>query len=63
MTELDIPDLRRRHHNAILNTPTGKSLADALAEIEQLRAEREAVREQLKSLVAKYRRKVERTDT
>tara|TARA_R100000808_G_scaffold11846_1_gene30058 strand:- start:2784 stop:3014 length:231 start_codon:yes stop_codon:yes gene_type:complete len=35
---IDIEDVRRRNHFAILNTATGRHLADALKEIETIRA-------------------------
>jgi len=34
---LDIRSLRLRHSNAIRNTPTGRSLGEALDEVERLR--------------------------
>jgi hypothetical protein len=38
---LDIADVRKRCHNSIRNTATGKYLAEALREIESLRVERD----------------------
>jgi hypothetical protein len=45
VTPLDLDEIGRSHKNAMLNTATGRALALACSEIQQLRAEVERLRE------------------
>ena len=54
MTPLDLDEIGRSHKNAMLSTPTGRALALACSEIQQLRAEVERLRVERNFLTALY---------